>query len=259
MGAFKRISFAPKSIRCYFHVLGCYEEFNITHEEEWVKHSLTHLIKARRGKDPVQVQPPKHWWCNFCGAEFGAVSGSFYWRERMRHVLHHHEDEYSLARTDWALVEYLWKEGLLRPGLYQELKPVRVSLPTSLSLDDEDDPMAIQKTYRYPTTPQKPPQYSSVSASASPSIYSLIEHPPNSTPAYAFPKAPSSPEFPFITTTPSLNATNVMEVYIDKPQEISDSTTAVAKKPSPKTSTAVSSSSHSPKPTRQKEEINLGS
>lgn len=142
------------------------------------------------------------------------------------------------------------------------------------------------------STPQKPPQYSSVSASASPSIYSLIEHPPiehppNSAPAYAFPqqqrreadiKAPSPPEpkrsrlspplhmqpqqplnglhretASLLRKPPPLIPLKAMEIDTDKPQEISDTTTTVAKNPSPKASTAVSSSSHSPKPTRQKE------
>ena len=164
-----------------------------------------------------------------------------------------------------------------RPSSGQNYDPIR----SATVAPRPSSPMTLA------STPQKPPQYSSVSASASPSIYSLIEHPPNSAPAYAFPqqtrregdiKVPSPPEpkrprlspplhiqpqqplntphremASFTTTAPSLNATNAMEVDTDKPQEISDNTTAVAKKPSPKASTAVSSSSHSPKPTRQKE------
>ena len=164
-----------------------------------------------------------------------------------------------------------------RPSSGQNYDPIR----SATVAPRPNSPMTLA------STPQKPPQYSSVSASASPSIYSIIEHPPKSTPAYAFPQqprregeiiAPSPPELKrprlspplyiqpqqpfntsyketasFITTAPSLNATNAMEVDTDKPQELSDSTTTVAKKPSPKASTAVSSSSHSPKPTRQKE------
>ena len=164
-----------------------------------------------------------------------------------------------------------------RPSSGQNYDPIR----SATVAPRPNSPMTLA------STPQKPLQYSSVSASASPSIYSLIEHPPNSAPAYAFPqqprregdiKAPSPPEpkrarlspplniqpqqplnsphretASFITTAPSFNTTNAMEVDTDKPQEISDSTTTVAKKPSPKASTAVSSSSHSPKPTRQKE------
>ncbi|KAK0517112.1 hypothetical protein JMJ35_000267 [Cladonia borealis] len=164
-----------------------------------------------------------------------------------------------------------------RPSSGQNYDPIR----SATVAPRPSSPMTLA------STPQKPPQYSSVSASATPSIYSLIEHPPNSAPAYAFPqqtrregdiKAPSPPEpkrprlspplhiqpqqplnsphretTSFITTAPSLNTTNAMEIDTDKPQDTSDSTTTVAKKPSPKASTAVSSSSHSPKPTRQKE------
>ena len=166
-----------------------------------------------------------------------------------------------------------------RPSSGQNYDPIR----SATVAPRPSSPMTLA------STPQKPPQHSSVSASASasPSIYSLIEHPPNSAPAYAFPqqtwregdiKAPSPPEpkrprlspplhmqpqqplnsphretTSFITTAPSLNTTNAMEIDTDKPQDISDSTATVAKKPSPKASTAVSSSSHSPKPTRQKE------
>ncbi len=124
MGAFKRISFVPKSIRCPFQILGCYKEFNITHEEEWVKHNLTHFIKIGWVGAPVQVQPPKHWRC-YCGAEVRAVSGSLCWRERMRHVQHHHEDGYIRVRTDFALIEYLWANGLLSQKLYRDLIPVK--------------------------------------------------------------------------------------------------------------------------------------
>ena len=166
-----------------------------------------------------------------------------------------------------------------RPSSGQNYDPIR----SATVAPRPNSPMTLA------STPQKPPQYSSVSvsASASPSIYSLIEHPPNSAPAYAFPqqtrrevdiKAPSPPEpkrprlspplhiqpqqplnsphretTSFVTTAPSLNTTNAMEIDTEKPQDVSDSTTTVAKKPSPKASTAVSSSSHSPKPTRQKE------
>ena len=164
-----------------------------------------------------------------------------------------------------------------RPSSGQNYDPIR----SATVAPRPSSPMTLA------STPQKPPQYSSVSASASPSIYSLIEHPPNSAPAYAFHqqqrrevdiKAPSPPEpkrprlspplqtppqqpfntphietGPLITPAQSLNTTNAMDVDADKPQELSDSTTTIAKKPSPKASTAVSSSSHSPKPTRQKE------
>ena len=164
-----------------------------------------------------------------------------------------------------------------RPSSGQNYDPIR----SATVAPRPSSPMTLA------STPQKPLQYSSASASASPSIYSLIEHPPNSAPSYAFPqqprregdiKAPSPPEpkrprlspplniqpqqplnsphretASFTTTAPSYNTTNAMEVDTDKPQEISDSIITVAKKPSPKASTAVSSSSHSPKPTRQKE------
>ena len=137
-------------------------------------------------------------------------------------------------------------------------------------------------------TPQKPPMYSSPGASAPSSIYSLIEQPATNVPPYNFPqqpkrdndtKAPSPPEAkrpqlsppipilaqpPPITTpkdvastilpAPIPNTANVMEFDTEQPQESTNNTISVPKKPSPKASTGVSSSSHSPKPIgRQKE------
>ena len=138
------------------------------------------------------------------------------------------------------------------------------------------------------STPQKPPPHSSPSANAPSSLYNLMEHPPSSTSPYTFtqqPKrendtrAPSPPEpkrprlspplpvqaqppsntaprdpVPVILTAPAPNVVKVMENDNDKPQEPSNNTIAIVKKPSPKASTGASSSSHSPKPTgRQRE------
>lgn len=138
------------------------------------------------------------------------------------------------------------------------------------------------------STPQKPPMYSSPGASAPSSIYSLMEQPATNVSHYNFPqqpkrdndtKAPSpseakrprlSPPTPIlaqpppiatpkdvastILTAPIPNTANVMEFDTEKPQESTNNIVGVPRKPSPKASTGVSSSSHSPKPIgRQKE------
>ncbi|MCJ1274101.1 hypothetical protein MMC21_001896 [Puttea exsequens] len=137
-----------------------------------------------------------------------------------------------------------------------------------------------------PATPQKP-YNKTPSASASPSIHSLIDA-PDSMPRYNFtqlpkrenegkstsppdPKRPrlsppiplpSQQHHPLITNdtgaaapTTRLDGATAMDVDTDKATvpALANNVTSVIKKPSPKGSTAVSSSSHSPKPGRSKE------
>ncbi len=133
-------------------------------------------------------------------------------------------------------------------------------------------------------TPQRP--YKFPSASASPSIHSMIEQ-TGTPPLYSYPQPPKrendskaasppepkrprlSPPLPVTTqqparssprdTTPAAsNASNsnaiiVMDIDADKPSAPVNKTTDNIKKASPNASTAVSSSSHSPKPARPKE------
>lgn len=133
-------------------------------------------------------------------------------------------------------------------------------------------------------TPQRP--YKFPSASASPSIHSMIEQ-TNTPPVYSYPQPPKrendtkaasppepkrprlSPPLPVTTQQPvkssprdappaASNTSNsntivVMDIDTDKPSAPINKTTNHVKKPSPNASTAVSSSSHSPKPARPKE------
>ncbi|KAL6721165.1 HIR complex subunit [Lecanora helva] len=160
-----------------------------------------------------------------------------------------------------------------RPASGQNYDPIRSST------------VALQPTSPMPpgSTTQKP--YSQSSASASPSIYSIID-PPNHT--YAFPPptkregdsmAPSPPELkrprlspplsfpsqqssnpaprelaPAISEAPATNASTAIVIDAEMPSTVTNGTTSVPiKKPSPKESTAASSSSHSPKPSRPKD------
>ena len=164
---------------------------------------------------------------------------------------------------------------LSRPASGQNYDPIR----SSTVQHRPASPMAAV------TTPQKPFNHSS--ASASPSIYSIIDPPSH---PYAFPhptkregdtKAPSPPDpkrprlspplpvpsqqssnptptprelAPAFSDAPAPSTSAAMEVDADTPSAVTTSTTTITiKKPSPKTSTAVSSSSHSPKPTRPKD------
>ena len=133
-------------------------------------------------------------------------------------------------------------------------------------------------------TPQRP--YKFPSAGASPSIHSMIEQ-THTPPLYSYPQAPKrendakapsppepkrprlSPPLPVTTQQPAKpsprdpgqaasNTSNsntiiIMDVDMDKPSAPVNKTTNNVKKPSPNASTAVSSSSHSPKPARPKE------
>ena len=133
------------------------------------------------------------------------------------------------------------------------------------------------------STPQK--SYHHSSASASPSIYSIIDHP---THPYAFSQPPkrdgdtkmtSPPESkrpclspppsvpsqqssnptpkelaPAFSDVPAPTLSSTMDIDEEKPAISNNNSTHIPiKKPSPKTSSAVSSSSHSPKPSRPKE------
>ena len=131
-------------LRCPFRVLNCHKEFNINHKKKWEEHSLTHLMKKpRRGGKPVQVHPPKHCRCYFCGAEFRAASGNLCFRDRMSHINHHHGYEHHVLRQDFALNEYLWEVGIMPLEIYRELKPTH-GLPTPPSSDDGRSPVAFR-------------------------------------------------------------------------------------------------------------------
>lgn len=160
-----------------------------------------------------------------------------------------------------------------RPASGQNYDPIR----SSTVAPRPNSPMTTA------TTPQKP--YNHSSASASPSIYSIIDPPnhpytfaqlpkrENGTKASSLPepKRPRlSPSLPIssqqtsnstpkevtsgILGAPRTNSATPMEIDTEQPFTVPSNNAAVSmKKPSPKTSTVVSSSSHSPKPSRPKD------
>ncbi|KAL2045644.1 hypothetical protein N7G274_002072 [Stereocaulon virgatum] len=166
-----------------------------------------------------------------------------------------------------------------RPASGQNYDPIR----SSTVAPNPSSPLSTV------STPQKPPIYPSPGASAPSSIYSLMEQPAATMSPYNISqqprrdndtKAPSPPEakrprlsppIPIlpqhrpvstpkdVTSTapplaPTTSTANVIELDSDKSQELTNNTMVVPRKPSPKASTGVSSSSHSPKPSgRQKE------
>ena len=108
-------------LECPFTFIKCFKQFAVSNERAWIKHSLEHFcIGGRR-----RVDPPKTNSCCFCPDVFRASDGVASWRERMDHVKVHHHLGHRLAaaRHDFALVEYLWQNGLLSPVDYRELKP----------------------------------------------------------------------------------------------------------------------------------------
>ncbi len=160
-----------------------------------------------------------------------------------------------------------------RPTSGQKYDPIR----SSTVAPRPNSPMATA------TTPHKP--YNNSSASASPSIYSIIDLPSH---PYTFPQPPkrdsdpkaSSPSenkrprlspplplssqqssnprpkgyTPAIPVAPPTNPSTEMEVDTEKTLPLSNGdTTGPGKMLSPQTSTVASSSSHSPKPSRPKE------
>ena len=165
-----------------------------------------------------------------------------------------------------------------RPTSGQNYDPVRSSTVAPRA----SSPMAPMATSSTPSTLYKYP-----SASASPSIHSLIDPPNNSMPPYSFPpplkrdndpSVPSPPESkrprlspplpiavqqqpmpvpaapgPALPDAPTKDLATQMDVDTEPSSAATIKATAIVKKPTPNASTAVSSSSHSPKPTRPKE------
>ena len=161
-----------------------------------------------------------------------------------------------------------------RPASGQNYDPIR----SSTVAPRPSPPLATTPT------PQRP--YKFPSAGASSSIHGIIEQ-THTPPLYSYPQAPKrendakppsppepkrprlSPPLPVTTQQPAKpsprdpgqatsNASNsntiiIMDVDMDKPSAPVNKTTNNVKKPSPNASTAVSSSSHSPKPARPKE------
>lgn len=167
-----------------------------------------------------------------------------------------------------------------RPASGQNYDPIR----SSTVAPRPSSPLATTPT------PQRPYKFPSASASPSLHIYSMMEQ-TGTPPPYSYPhphpqppkreidtKAASPPEpkrprlsppLPVTTQQPARpsprdvapatsnpsnsNTIIVMNVDTDKPNAPVNKTTNNIKKPSPNASTAVSSSSHSPKPSRPKE------
>ena len=130
-------------LECPFTFMRCFKQFAVSNERDWIQHSLDHFrINGRR---PRTVDPPKINSCCFCSQTFQASSGAISWRDRMDHVKIHHQylgHRLAAARHDFALVEYLWQNGLLSPAEYRELKPITA---------------AARSTQNIPTPPDSPP------------------------------------------------------------------------------------------------------
>lgn len=117
-------------LECPFPFLRCYRQFAITNEQPWLDHSMTHFVKpGRRGRPAKKPapKPPKENVCCFCDEDFESSSGVLSWQHRMSHVKLHHERGHRMAhaRLNFALVEYMWEEGLIEVEDYRELKPGR--------------------------------------------------------------------------------------------------------------------------------------
>ena len=131
-------------LECPFTFIKCFRQFSVSNEREWIRHSLEHFRIG--GRRPTKVDPPKINSCCFCRETFRADSGAMSWRDRMDHVKIHHQHfghRLAAARPDFALVEYLWQNGLLSQADYRELKPNAAA--------------ASRSTQNIPTPPDSPP------------------------------------------------------------------------------------------------------
>ena len=133
-------------LECPFTFLKCFRQFALSNEGDWIHHSLEHF--RINGERPRRVDPPRVNSCCFCSETFQASSGSSSWRARMDHVKIHQQHfghRLATARHDFALVEYLWQQGVLSLADYRELKPTTAAAAASRS------------TQNIPTPPDSPP------------------------------------------------------------------------------------------------------
>lgn len=136
-------------LECPFAFIKCFKQFAVSNEREWIQHSLEHF-RTSHGR-AKKVDPPKFNSCCFCSKTFHGSSGIDSWRERMDHVKVHHQylgHRLAAARHDFALVEYLWQNGLLSLADYRELKPNTAA--------------ASRSTQNIPTPPDSPPRTGAV-------------------------------------------------------------------------------------------------
>ncbi|KAL9133581.1 MAG: hypothetical protein Q9175_005240 [Cornicularia normoerica] len=161
-----------------------------------------------------------------------------------------------------------------RPASGQNYDPIR----SSTVAPRPSSPLATtpmpQRPYKYPSASASPSIHSIFEQTSTPPLYSYHQPPKRENDA----KAPSPPEpkrprlspplpattqqsarpsprdiAPAIPNTSNSNTFTIMDMDTDKPSAPVNKTTNHVKKPSPNASTAVSSSSHSPKPGRPKE------
>ena len=131
-------------LECPFTFIKCFRQFAVSNEREWIQHSLEHFRIG--GRRPRRVEPPKTNSCCFCSRMFRRSKGIDSWRDRMDHVKIHHGyvgHRLAAARHDFALVEYLWQNGVLSQADYRELKPSTAA--------------ASRSTQNIPTPPDSPP------------------------------------------------------------------------------------------------------
>lgn len=131
-------------LECPFSFINCFRQFAVSNERQWFQHSLEHFRIG--GRRPRKIDPPKNNSCCFCSAVFTASDGIVSWRDRMDHVKLHQSlvgHRLAAARLDFALVEYLWRQGILSLADYRELKPNAAA--------------ASRSTQNIPTPPDSPP------------------------------------------------------------------------------------------------------
>ena len=132
-------------LECPFSFIKCFRQFAVANERNWIQHSLEHFRTNERR--PRMVDPPKTNSCCFCDRTFQSSSGLVSWQERMDHVKVHHQylgQRLAAARHDFALVEYLWQNGVLSLADYRELKPNTAA--------------ASRSRQNIPTPPDSPPR-----------------------------------------------------------------------------------------------------
>ena len=88
-------------------ILDCRLEFDMNHQDSWIKHSLTHFKSIHGDKVP----PPITNKCCFCDKIVRGNTGEESWEIKLKHIRDaHHVNGHRMAaaRPDFELVRYLW-------------------------------------------------------------------------------------------------------------------------------------------------------
>ncbi len=93
-------------------IVGCPAVFRLSERADWYAHSLSHYGDAG---------PPNHALCIFCDAVFDASDPGTCWSNRMNHIAHHFETDWTMemSRPDFRVIEDMWNKRCIPEQVYK--------------------------------------------------------------------------------------------------------------------------------------------